>query len=476
MKLSRRTLLIGGGVLVALILAVGGGALLRARGSAPAQSSLREASITRGDLRETVSATGPVNALHRSDMSFLLPGPVGEIDVTSGQHVHAGDTVMALDTSSYRLDLTSAQLALEAQQIAYNQLVQPPDKFDVAAARAAVARSADQLAQIKEAPNEDRVRLAQQNLELQRDNLYKVQLARDQVKFLVTHRAFNRQGLTQEDLDNANRDVASTELAIQIADQELIDAQQGATTNDVAGAQATLAQSLATLNRLLEGPSASDLALVNVQIQQSQLAVQSAASNLDNAVLKAPFDGVVGKVDYVQGENAVPGQTALTLLDESSFHVDVLIDEVDIAKVKEGQLAFVRLDAYPDQQISGHVVSVAPDSVTSNGVVSYQVRVDLDKTDLTLHDGMTATVDIVVSELTGILLIPNWAVRFDRQTGLAYVNILEPDNSVQEVRIDIGERGESSSEVRGGVKEGDVVVVSSDSGSLLDSGTPSSGQ
>jgi len=264
--------------------------------------------------------------------------------------------------------------------------------------------------------------------------------------------------------------VEAAELSVRIAEQQLVDAQQGVSTHDVAAAQASLTQSLATLNRLLEGPTDSDLQLARIQIQQSELSVQSASSNLNNAILKAPFDGVIGKVDYVEGEQATPGKTALIVLDDASFHVDVLIDEVDIAKVSEGQLAFVKLDAYPDQPISGHVVSLAPDSVTNNGVVSYQVRIEIDKTDLEIHDGMTATVDIVVSELTDVLLVPNWAVRFDRQTGMAFVNIKEPDNTIQEVRIEIGQRGESFSEVRGGVKEGDVVVVSLESQGLLGNG------
>lgn len=478
MKFTRRTLLIIAGAAAALIL-IGGGALAVSASSksAAAQSAYREAAITKGDLRETVSATGPVKAHQRSDMSFLLSAPVGEIPVTGGQRVKSGDTLMSLDTSSYQLDLASAQLALEAQQIAYNQMVQAPDKYDIAAARAAVARSSAQLAQLQEPPNEDSVRLAQQNLELQRDNLYKAQQARDSLNFLFKHSKFNQGRVTEDDFNNSNLDVAASELSVQIAEQELIDAQQGVSSHDIAAAQASLGQSLATLNRILEGPTENDLALAKIQIDQAQLSVQSATSNLDNAILKAPFDGVIGKVNLVQGQQAVPGQTALVVLDDSSFHVDVLIDEVDIARVKEGQLAFVKLDAYPDQQFSGHVVRLSPDSVTSNGVVSYQVRVELDKTDVEIHDGMTATVDVVVSELTGVLLVPNWAVRFDRQTGQAFVNIREPDNTIQEVRIEVGQRGESVSEVRGGLKEGDVVVVSLDaSQTLLNSSTQPSGQ
>jgi HlyD family secretion protein len=463
MKLPRRRILliVGGiagiGVAAAIALASAGAA---ATPATQGEASYREAKIVKGDLRETVSATGPVKAHRRSDMSFLLSSPVGQINVEAGQRTHVGNVLMTLDTSQYELDLADAQLALQAQQIAFNELVQGPNKYDVAAARGAIARSAAQLAQLKAPPNEDTIRLAQQGLELQRDSLYKAQTARDGIAFLVQHPRINRTGISQLELDHANLDVASAELAVRIAEQQLIDAQQGVSSHDIGGAQASLAQSLSTLNRLLEGPTDTQLALANSQIQQSALAVESAKSTLKNAVLDAPFDGVVGEVNYVPGEQAVPGQIALVLLDDSSFHVDVLIDEVDIAQLKEGQLAFVRLDAYPDQQLSAHVVRVAPDAVNSNGVVSYLVRVNLDSPGVAVHDGMTATVDIVVSELTNVLLVPNWAVRFDRQSGQAFVNVQRPDNSIQEVMIGLGQRGASASEVRSGLAEGDTVVVS----------------
>lgn len=484
MKPIRRTLLIiFGGIAGALVVA--GGIVfavqrLRPGNAQPLPAAYREATIARGDLRETASATGPVKARQRSDMSFLLPGSVGQINAAEGQHVRAGDTLMSLDVSKFQFDLTDAQLTLESQQIAFNQLVQGPDKYDVAAARAAVGRAAAQLAQLTEPPSEDTIRLAQQNLETQRDNLYSAQARRDQIVAVMNlPRKLSKASAGQfadQDYYQALEDISSAELGVKIAEQQLLDAQQGTSSNDIAVARASLAQSQATLNRLLEGPTPDDLELANVQIQQAQVAVQAARSALTNAVLIAPFDGVIGKLNYLPGEQALPGQTALVVLDDSAYHVDVLIDEVDIARIKEGQVAFIKLDAYPDQQLSGHVIKIAPDATTLNGVVSYLVRVDLDKTGLALRDGMTATVDIVVSQLTNVLLVPNWAVRFDRTTGNAFVNIRRPDNTIEEIQIQVGQRGENYSEVRAGLKQGDVVVVSLDRQQLAGPGSQGSSQ
>ncbi len=415
----------------------------------------REATVTRGDIREMVSATGPVAANHKTNLAFLLSGAIQQINVTEGQRVAKNDLLMKLDTSKLELDLTNAQLTVQLQQIAYNQLVGGKSKYDVAAARAAVARSAAQLAQLTQAPDEDTVRLAQQNYEQAQNNLWQIQASRDQIV-----KAFQLGISPQHQVDEANKDVESAEIAVKIAAEQVLNAQQGVSSQDIASARATLAQSQASLNRLLEAPTAADIELARVQIEQADVAVDNARLSIRNAQLLAPFAGVVAQINFQLGEQAGPGQAALVLLDDSAYHVDMMVDEVDIARVAEDQLAFIKLDAAPNAKITGHVGRIAPDGVTVRGVMSYAVRVEIDSADVPLKDGMTATIDIVVSQVTNVLLVPNWAIRFDKKTGDAYVNIRRPNGTIEEIKVVIGQRGELQSEVQQGLKEGDIVVVS----------------
>ena len=442
-------------IVVALlgILAVAGcSALGGATGTAQEEEGYRVAVIERGDLRETVGATAPVSAHDRTELTFLLSGRVQEVNVKTGQRVRAGEVLMRIDTSQYELDLMEAEIAVQLQQLALEQLLRGVSQWDVAAASAAVQRAQYQLQQLTQPPDEDAIRIAQANLELRRSDLWLAQVNRDQI--------YQQYGEGYQ-LDQANSQVASNELAVQIAQQQLINAQQGASSNDIAAAQAAVWQAQATLARLLEGPNDIDVQIARLQIQQAELAVQNVRASLEDASLVAPFDGIVTQVRYAVGEDVVPGLPAVVLLDDSSFYIDALIDEVDIAKVHVGQLVFVNLDAWPDANVTGHVQRIAPEGINVGGVVSYSVRVLLDPTDVSLRDGMTATVDIVVSELTHVLLIPNWAVRFDRSTGQAYTNVLQDDGTIQEVQIEIGVRGSTVSEVRRGLREGDRVVVSS---------------
>lgn len=415
------------------------------------QSDYRAGIIERGNLREVISMTGPIQAREHSELAFLLPGKVDTISVDVGQEVGVGDPLMTLDVSAFELDLLDAQLAVELQQIALDELLAGPDKFDVIAARAAVSQAYSQLQQISQPPDEEAVAIAHQNLQLSRDEMWRRQAHRDQVRLQYGSGA---------PVDAAEKDIESAELGVKIAEQQLINAQQGVSSYDIAVARASVAQAQATLNRLLEGPTGTDVELAQLQIRQAELALQSARLSLENAVLTAPFAGTVAEVGYQVGENVASGLPALVLIDDSEFNIDVMVDEIDVARVKVGQLAFVQLDAWPDAQVSGHVTRIAPDGVSVSGVVSYQVRVKIDTTDVLIRDGMTSTVDIVVTELTDVLLVPNWAIRFDRRTNEAFVNIRRADETIEEIQIDVGVRGETMSEVRQGLREGDEVVVS----------------
>jgi HlyD family secretion protein len=146
------------------------------------------------------------------------------------------------------------------------------------------------------------------------------------------------------------------------------------------------------------------------------------------------------------------------LVDPSHFHIDVSVDEIDIAKLKVGQTVNVSADALPEVTITGKVDRIAPAATSLAGVVSYQARINVDPTDAPLRGGMSANVTIVTETRADVLTVPNWAIRIDRATGKAYVNRLT-GTTAREVEVKTGLRNESDSEVTSGVQEGDVIIV-----------------
>jgi len=370
--------------------------------------------------------------------------------VSPGQRVSQGDELMRLDAASLEFSLLEAELSVQLQQIALEQLKAGPSEYDLAAARAAVARAQSQLDGLRQPSSEESVRTAQANLDIARSNLWLALNDRDRIRF---------EGLPRS-LEIAEKQIDGAELSLAIAQQELTNALQGVPNEQIGVAQAAVYQAQAALTRLLEGPREVDLRIAERQIDLAQVAVDNARAALEDTRITAPFSGIVVSINFDIGEQVAAGLPALRLIDDSSYTVDVLADELDIARIEVGQLAFIDLDAFPGAEVTAHVERIAPDAVVFNSITSYEVRLRVDPTDVAIRDGMTATVDVVVSELTDVLLVPNWAIRFDRETGKAYVNVQRDDGAIEEIEVLIGTRGQVNSEVLSGLHEGDVVVTS----------------
>jgi HlyD family secretion protein len=206
-------------------------------------------------------------------------------------------------------------------------------------------------------------------------------------------------------------------------------------------------------------------ALAEAQVKQSQLNLEVAQQRLKDSVLTSPIDGVVAELNVQPGEQVGAGglKPATTIADLSSFHIDVGIDENSIGALKEEQPVVITVDALPDQQLTGRVDYIAPTATDTGGVVNYKVIIGLDKTDQPVRGGMSANADVITNVRENVLVVPNWTIRIDRQTGKAYVYVKRGDK-VEEIEIVTGLRNANESEVVSGLNEGDVLVVPQKSG------------
>ena len=180
---------------------------------------------------------------------------------------------------------------------------------------------------------------------------------------------------------------------------------------------------------------------------------------MENARILAPWDGVITQVAIVPGAQAAPAQPALKLADVSKFHLDVQVDEVDIAVIEPGQPVQVEIDALPDEKLTGTVSRISPAATTSTtGNVSYNVRLDIDPTNAPLKGGMSATATIIANTRPNVLLVPNRAVQLERETGKTFVERVIGSDLVR-TEVQLGLRDEQVSEVREGVSEGDILAI-----------------
>ncbi len=157
------------------------------------------------------------------------------------------------------------------------------------------------------------------------------------------------------------------------------------------------------------------------------------------------------------GDLVSVGTVAMTLDDLSRLLVDVEVSEVDINRVAAGQPVSLTFDGIPGRTYTGQVTEVGLTGTLAQGIVNFQVTVEILDADESVRPGMTAAVNIVVEQIEDVLLVPNRAVRV--QDGQRIVYVLRNSQSVA-VPIVLGASSDAESQVvEGDLAVGDLIVL-----------------
>ncbi len=436
-------------ILATLVLAACGAAPSTTTSSAAAE---RTAAVERGTIRASVSASGKIDPEAKINLNFGAPGTVKEVMVDEGQTVKAGDVLATLDTDDLELAVKQAEQAFATQKLAYTQAISPTAS-DIAAAEAAIASASSSLKQLS-TPDQIALQIARLQADSAKESKRQVELQWDQ----ISDKPFG--GLPRDILQSQ---MAQATMAAQIAELQYDNVKRGGTEAQKAAARAQVAQTQAQLQKLLGDDRTR--ALAEAQVKQAELNLQAAKQRLDNAVLTSPIAGIISELNIKVGEQVGTGglRPAAVVANLSSFHMDVGIDENSIGELQEQQPVVMTVDALPDEQFTGRVDYIAPVATDSGGVVTYKVIIGLDKTELPVRGGMSANADVITEVRDNVLIVPNWTIRIDRQTGKSYVDIQRGDK-IEEIEIVTGLRNSDKSEVISGLNEGDVLVVPQKSG------------
>jgi HlyD family secretion protein len=432
------------------------GAIVLAACSAPAPSgpttAERTAAAKRGIIRASVSASGKIDPAAQVNLNFGAPGTVKDVLVDEGESVKAGDVIAELDTADLQLAVKQAEQAVATQNLAYTQAISPTES-DIKAAEAAIASASASLGQLSK-PDDIALQIARLQADSANESKRQVEFQWDQIKEKPVG------GMPRDILQSQ---LAQATMAAQIAELQYQNVKRGGTEAQKAAARTQLAQAQAQLQRLLGNDLTRSLAAA--QLKQAELNLEAAKQRLTDAVLSSPIDGTVAQLNVKVGEQVGAGalRPAAVVSDLSSFHIDVGIDENSIGALKEQQPVVITVDALPDEVLTGRVDYIAPTATDSAGVVTYKVIIGLDPTNLPVRGGMSANADVITEVRDNVLIVPNWTIRIDRQTGKSYVYVQRGDK-IEEIEIITGLRNANESEVVSGLNEGDVLVVPQKSG------------
>jgi HlyD family secretion protein len=229
----------------------------------------------------------------------------------------------------------------------------------------------------------------------------------------------------------------------------------------------------------------AQLDLDKAGVQQAEASLEEARINLAYTDITSPVDGVVVSRNVDVGQTVAASFQTPTLFliaqDLTKMQVDTNVSESDIGGVAQGQTASFTVDAYPGKEFHGTVAQVRNAPITVQNVVTYDVVIAVDNSNLELKPGMTATVTITTAQRDNVLVIPLRALRFhpDRkpeaaetpsQRGSARretptVWVLQPDGSLRKVGVQTGIRSDQYAEfVSGDLHAGDQLAIAFRSG------------
>jgi HlyD family secretion protein len=213
----------------------------------------------------------------------------------------------------------------------------------------------------------------------------------------------------------------------------------------------------------------AQIAFDEATIEQRKSALEAALVNLDYTNIVSPVNGTVVSRNVTIGQTVAASFQTPTLFliatDLTKMQVDANVSESDIGGIEIGDSATFTVDAYPKRTFQGTVTQVRQSPQMVQNVVTYDVVISVDNSDLALKPGLTAATRIVTDARRDVLRVPNQALRYvpggraARAPAAARVFVLRDGQPVA-VPVATGLDDESHTEiVQGELKRGDRAIV-----------------
>ena len=298
-----------------------------------------------GVTSKPVGVTGTIEAT-QVDVSVKITGRIVERLVKEGDRVTRGQALVRLDDSELAADVKRLEAALRAAQATLRDLEKGARPQEIEDARAAVS-SVEATRTMTEREYQRTEQLFKQNL------------------------------IAAQDVDRARQ------------------------AYEVAKAQEWSARERLAL--VLEGPRPDQIDAARWQVTQAEAALAQARSRLREAIVVSPIDGVVLRKNLEVGETANPGVPILTLVDPKDVWLRAYVPETEVGRLKVGEPARVRVDAFPDRVFTGRLIEIGSEAeFTPRNVQTkkervnlvFRIKIQIDNPDGLLKPGLPADADV----------------------------------------------------------------------------------
>lgn len=193
------------------------------------------------------------------------------------------------------------------------------------------------------------------------------------------------------------------------------------------------------------------------RVEAAEVVLFDAAQALANSIITAPRDGTILEVPVREGDLVNRTAPVAILFSREDLEVIATVDELDLANVRIGAEATLRLDAYPDREIAGTVLATAPAAREQGGATVFSTTISLDlPDDLDIRPGMNTDVTIITEARDDVLLIPQRAIR--TVGNRSFVQVVRDGKQVEQ-EVVLGYRSGGQAEVVSGLAEGERIIL-----------------
>ena len=402
--LNKKKLLLGGGFMAAVILA--GFYFWGDDTSTPQYMTAR---VERGNLRNTVTATGALQAVTTVQVGSQASGTISALYADFNSVVKKGQVIAQLDPSTAKAQVDQANANLQQA------------RASLANARAAVVNSQAGVrdAQAKSLAASSTVQNTQAGVSGAEANVAVLKAQQDDAMSLLKQQeSLLKAGvIAQRDYDVAMTAYKTAEARYNQAVAQLNQAkssEQSSSTAGIAQSQAAIEQSKAQVQQ-----SQAQVQQAQAQVQQAQAALSVAQVNLSHTTIASPIDGIVVSRDVNVGQTVAASLSAPTRFtianDLTQMQVIANIDQADIGLVEQAKSVKFSVDAFPGKEFEGKIEQMRLNPQNVQNVVTYNVVIDVSNPDQKLKPGMTANLTITIDERNNVLKVPNSALRFTPQ-------------------------------------------------------------
>lgn len=473
-------------VAAVVVLAVGGVFLWQGRGESGAETRIATWTAKRDKLRISVIESGQLKANKSVDIFCEVRGGSTILElVDEGTRVAKGDLLVRLDDSGLEDDLT-------AQKIRFQQ------------ASAALTQAEKEL-EIQKSMNESDLDKGQLELDLARTDLekyekgdYQIQKQQAESEILLAASELENAKQTEEDtrelveldfaakteLDRDELEAKRAEVRHEMSKLERDMLEQYEKKRQIQVLTSAVDQAVAELDRIRLRCDA-DLAQKVADFESKKATFELEESKLRqleeqmvNTVIHAPTDGLVvypvnqggmggrGGSDrdrVEEGAQVREHQLLISLPDTSEMVVVVTVHESAIDKLVLGQPTIVTIDANASLNFVGKVSFIAPLPDAQNQWLNpdlkvYRAEVTIGGDSPALRPGMSASVEIVIDELTDVIAAPIHSVR--REGERFYVYVVDADRRPQVREVKIGAYNDERVAITEGLSEGETIFLS----------------